>query len=211
MSDISALAQLYSHEFVNCAGSVLFRRDASGAPPQVCILHNRKNGQYVLPKGRQDIGEAPSQTAIRETCEETGNRCQFLPVQMTTRATPPDQDVEDEPREIKDCTEPFALTVRKARSGSVKLIWWYITLYTTESPDERDGPTQTASEDYEAVWCTIQPDDGVLRGDELKAGITAENAACSIAARLSLEKDGEVLKKAVQLVTQTYPQWFCVA
>lgn len=46
---------------VNRAGEILLQR-------------RRDTGQWALPMGRQEIGETPSQCAVRETYEETGVR-----------------------------------------------------------------------------------------------------------------------------------------
>lgn len=49
---------------VNDAGEVLMQR-------------RRDTGQWALPMGKQEIGETPSQCAIRETFEETGVRVEI--------------------------------------------------------------------------------------------------------------------------------------
>lgn len=214
--------QLYSEEFVTCAGSILFRYEpARDIPFHVCILRNQDNGEYILPKGRQDLGEALSRTAIRETYEETGNMCELLPVTMITRATVPRQDMVDEPRRVVGCTEPIAVTIRKTKSGSIKLIWWYITLCTSLSssryspppPPDSKKQTQMASENFDTEWVSLEADydtEGIETDEELdqrkvnEIKITAER----VAQRLTYEKDRELLTKAIVLVGGTYPEWF---
>ncbi len=88
--------QLVSHEFVNCAGSVLFSHKPGG-PLQVCFLHHTTGDEWMLPKGRQDLGESLSEAAVRETFEETGYACELLPVTMITRAPETGQDMKDFP------------------------------------------------------------------------------------------------------------------
>ena len=39
---------------------------------RVLLQRRRDTGQWAIPMGKQDLGETPSQCAIRETLEETG-------------------------------------------------------------------------------------------------------------------------------------------
>jgi 8-oxo-dGTP pyrophosphatase MutT (NUDIX family) len=214
--------QLFAHEFVTCAGSVLFRRDCGQeCSLHVCILHDRKTGENILPKGRQDCGKSLRETAVRETYEETGHDCELLPVTLVTRATPPNADVGDEPRETKNCTEPFALTIRKAMTGSIKFIYWYIAICKL-LPSDSDNSlvdqgekkrTQTASEDYETEWCRLvaSVDLGEGQRDEVPGAKRVPgicDIANAVASKLSSPKDRELLKRAIEIVGQTYPQWF---
>ena len=50
------------------AGGIVIRQQ--GGESQILLL--KKAGEWVLPKGRIEPGELPSQTAIREVCEECG-------------------------------------------------------------------------------------------------------------------------------------------
>jgi 8-oxo-dGTP pyrophosphatase MutT (NUDIX family) len=53
------------------AGAVVFRSD--GAAPRVLLVRSRKDPKgWVFPKGRVEKGERASQTALRETYEESG-------------------------------------------------------------------------------------------------------------------------------------------
>lgn len=44
------------------------------ADERVLLVHKVDNDKWALPGGRQDVGESPSQAAVRETVEETGVR-----------------------------------------------------------------------------------------------------------------------------------------
>jgi len=52
------------------AGGVVHRAD--GGPPQIVLVHRRVPPLWALPKGTPDSGETLTETAIRETREETG-------------------------------------------------------------------------------------------------------------------------------------------
>jgi 8-oxo-dGTP pyrophosphatase MutT (NUDIX family) len=52
------------------AGGVVHR--AGGGPPQIVLVHRRVPPLWALPKGTPDSGETLTETAIRETREETG-------------------------------------------------------------------------------------------------------------------------------------------
>ena len=51
------------------AGGVVYRRTAEGA--QVLLIRDRY-GKIALPKGKEEPGETPEETAVREIAEETG-------------------------------------------------------------------------------------------------------------------------------------------
>src|ERR1700733_15655642 len=92
-------AQISSSDFVITAGCILFRKSPTTNGLQICLLHSPerdgKRGKWLLPKGRKDMGESIEAAAIRETFEETGYPCEFLPVRMPTRAPAPGVDVMD--------------------------------------------------------------------------------------------------------------------
>src|SRR5271156_1045235 len=126
--------QLFSHEFVESAGAVIFNLSKK----QIYIIRNRVTGEFYLPKGRRNCSEARWQTALREVKEETGLTCTMLPVTMKTRAPPSEEvvDYPDQAREFDDLIrEPFCLTIRELGERNVKLIWWYIV----EIDDPVDG------------------------------------------------------------------------
>ena len=56
---------------------------------KVLLIRWRKTGEYMLPKGRKDLGETLEQTAERKTFEETGIPVELLPVDIGTLATTP--------------------------------------------------------------------------------------------------------------------------
>ncbi|KAL4072191.1 NUDIX hydrolase domain-like protein [Scleroderma yunnanense] len=167
----------FSEAFVICAGSVLFRRDAEDTW-QICILHNRTDQLFVLPKGRKDCGETTEEAAIRETHEETGYPCKLLPCTMMTRAPPPSINVVDEPRAIEGATEPFAVTFRD--QNGTKVIWWYLTIVS----GEKEEGTQTASENYLSEFIT--PGQAIQK--------------------LTFQEDRNLVHRALTLVQSCYPE-----
>jgi 8-oxo-dGTP pyrophosphatase MutT (NUDIX family) len=70
-----------AEKFVESAGTVLFRLSTR----EVCILHLLHRDEYILPKGRRNLGESRRTTAIRETTEETDIPCRLLPVNLVSR------------------------------------------------------------------------------------------------------------------------------
>lgn len=77
--------EMYSAErFVESAGTVLLRLSTG----EGCIHHLLYRGEYILPKGRRNLGESRKTTAFRETTEETGIPCRLLPVRLVSRVCP---------------------------------------------------------------------------------------------------------------------------
>ncbi|CAE7146225.1 unnamed protein product [Rhizoctonia solani] len=169
---------LMSDEFVTCAGCVLLRRFPT---LQVCILYHRKEDRYILPKGRKDRGESIEEAALRETYEETGHRCSFLPLNMTTRSQLSSVFVKDQPTYAPGAVEPIAVFLRRVADRDLKLIFWFVAEVDETRPYERG--TQTGSEDYETRF---------VPADEVLDVLTY---AC----------DREVVAKALELYRQTYP------
>ena len=64
--------QFRSSHFLVCAGSILF--ESTRAPLRVCLLHHMVRDEWLLPKGRKDLGENVPATALRETLERRGTR-----------------------------------------------------------------------------------------------------------------------------------------
>lgn len=56
---------------------------------KVLLIRSRKTGEYLLPKGRKDLGEPLEQPALRETFEETGVRVALLCPPPPSRRVPP--------------------------------------------------------------------------------------------------------------------------
>ncbi len=100
-------SQHTSEQIVESAGAILFRL----LTQEVCLLHLLPRDEYVLAKGRRNIGESRQKAALREVKEETGYCCRLLPITMSSRAPPA---IETEPfgdvlRRYTDVTEPFTL------------------------------------------------------------------------------------------------------
>lgn len=78
-----------SNNFVISAGCILFRKSpVNPNQVQICLLFQPKDltlkrrEKWILPKGRKDLGETIEATAVRETYEETGFPCEFMPVRF---------------------------------------------------------------------------------------------------------------------------------
>lgn len=84
--------------FTESAGTVLFDPQTH----QICLL--RFQDEYILPKGRRNIGETRPEAAVRETREETGFACGLLPVRMETRQPEAGDgiDAADEVKVVRD-------------------------------------------------------------------------------------------------------------
>ncbi|KAK8244862.1 NUDIX hydrolase domain-like protein [Phyllosticta capitalensis] len=134
-SALKCTCNLTSEEFVESAGVILFDKSLD----RVCILHHLDGDVWVLPKGRRNCGETRQVAALREAKEETGYSCRLLPVRMSTRAPPANEDdtsTPDEARLLNDLTEPFSLTLRElGGGGGLKLVWWFIAVV-----DEAEAP-----------------------------------------------------------------------
>lgn len=117
-------SQHISEQFVESAGAIPFRLSTQ----EICILHLSRD-DYVLAKGRRNLGESRQDAALREVRKETGLSCQLLPVTMKRRVPPAveTEPSEDVSRTYSDATEPFEFQIRHLQpDGNVKLIWWYI-------------------------------------------------------------------------------------
>ncbi|RYP68801.1 hypothetical protein DL771_006419 [Monosporascus sp. 5C6A] len=113
-----------SEQFVESAGTILFRLSTR----EICVLHLLQRDEYVLPKGRLNLGEPRQDTATRETTEETGIPCRLLPVNMLSRVCPAVEtdQLADEARLYRGICEPIAMQKRRVGEGHVKLIWWFV-------------------------------------------------------------------------------------
>lgn len=60
---------------VEAAGGAVWRPGRRG--PEVLLVHRPRHGDWTLPKGKLDPGEAPEAAALREVEEETGLRCEL--------------------------------------------------------------------------------------------------------------------------------------
>ena len=171
--------QYASGQFVESCGAVLFT-SSKAANASVCLVNLVSKNEWMLPKGRRNIGESRKEAALREVAEETGLQCRLLPVTMPTRACalndPP--DVPDEARIQIGITEPFMCTVRELPNGSgTKLIWWYIAVLEYDAYRRR-GPGE----------------------EQFKPEFFAADDAVQ---KLHFESDREVLRKAVEIINTT--------
>jgi len=139
---------------------------------KVLLIRWRTKNEYLLPKGRKDIGETLEQAALRETYEETGHKVHLLPLSMPTLATSPvgfssspppaeeessvvEEDTppasaESGPERWIECTEPIAIQQRITGREKLKIIFWFAAQCdSTVAPDKN---TQMANEDFETVW-----------------------------------------------------------
>ncbi|KAK3186363.1 hypothetical protein K4F52_004901 [Lecanicillium sp. MT-2017a] len=126
-------SQMYTADkYVESAGTVLFRLSTR----QICILRIRQSNEYVLPKGRCNLGESRQATAIRETIEETGIPCSLLPIDLLSRACPTMETTPapDEARLYRGVCEPIAMQSRRIGSGEMKLIWWFVAAVKEGQP-----------------------------------------------------------------------------
>ena len=167
-----------SSQFVESAGAILFRLSTQ----QICLLHLLPRNEYLLAKGRRNMGETRQQAALREVREETGYPCRILPVTMSCRAPPV---VESEPspdvaRVYENSTEPFSLQIRQmGPEGNVKLIWWFVAAVdeTNGCSEERPGEEQ-----FEVGFYGYQ----------------------EAVARLTFQGDKDLVEQAIAMVQATY-------
>ncbi|KAF2235527.1 hypothetical protein EV356DRAFT_500020 [Viridothelium virens] len=185
-----------STNFVESAGCILFHLRTR----RICLLYHHKRAQWLLPKGRRDLSEPRSVTALRETREESGYEGRLLPVTLLTRCLDPaletaaGQYVPDVPRRAEGATEPFMLMVRDTtqtgkagaarasglmQGNSVKLIWWYVAEYGGELGE---GAVAAGEAQFGVWWFAYDEAVG----------------------KLSFEADREVVKKAIDVVRETY-------
>lgn len=207
-----------SFAFVESAGAVLFH--LSTRPPQVCLLYLVDTDEYVLAKGRRNLGENVRETAVREVREETGLKCVLLPVRMSTRAPPPplappagaeemeigqieDQDeveeIEDKPRKFDDIIEPFHLQIRHLddERSNVKIIWWFIAAVNIEEDKHKHEKKQP-----QLPHASIKQEKGPTAGEKkFRAGFFRYEEALE---KLTFESDREVVRCAIEILEDTY-------
>ncbi|KAJ7127099.1 NUDIX hydrolase domain-like protein [Mycena epipterygia] len=172
-SSLHPSTQYSASQFVISAGCILFRKASESL--EICILHERNNNEYLLPKGRKDCGESISDAAVRETFEETGYPCELVPCRMPTRAPRPGVNAVDAVAVVDAITEPIAVIVRDQGVRGIKMVWWYIARAT--GADKVLG-TQTEWEAFDSKW------------------VPADEAA----ERLTFQTDRDTVRQALQIV-----------
>lgn len=157
----------FANQFAISCGTV----SVDVARAKVLLIRWRKTGEYLLPKGRKDLGEGLEDTATRETFEETGIPVQLLPVNIETMATlPSSMRAWGSPKAV---TEPFAVTQR-VNKGILKIIFWYVaSADSTAIPEEG---TQDEGEDFDTIWVGFNGIESVLSFDDDK-GVAHEAIA----------------------------------
>ena len=143
----------------------------------MCLLKYKQKAEWLLPKGRRNIGESRQAAAIREAQEETGYVCGLLPVRMSTWSPSPSDPADAVPgiKTHDGLREPFAVTVRQLDQGIAKFIWWYVAVI------DEDVPNKPCEPDFDV---------------ELVAFDQAVE-------RLSFENDREIMRKALHIVAET--------
>ncbi|EXL60596.1 hypothetical protein FOCG_03428 [Fusarium oxysporum f. sp. radicis-lycopersici 26381] len=163
-----------SENFVESAGTILLRLSTH----EICILHDIKRNEYILPKGRRNVGESRGDTAIRETTEETGISCRLLPINMKSRLCPSEEtDVPDEARVFKDVCEPISVQMRRIGEHEMKLIWWYVAAV---NENKTIGKCEN---EFEVEWYGYE----------------------EVLEKLTFQNDRELVARAIKLVQSYYP------
>lgn len=169
--------QYTSEAFVESAGAVLFRL----ASNEICVLHLLERNEYVLAKGRRNCEESRQAAALREVTEETGYHCSLLPLNMNSRVTPASETEQpgDVARFYKNICEPFSLQIRHLSKDDVKLIWWFVASVQDEKPIERN---EVDNKKFEVEFYRYE----------------------KVLEILTYKMDRDVVKQAIELVTNTY-------
>ena len=171
-------SQHTSEQLVESAGAIVFRLSTQ----EVCLLHLLPSDEYVLAKGRRNVGESRVEAALREMREETGHYCRLLPVTFKSRAP---YAIETEPfgdvlRTHSRITDPFSLQIRHLETeGDIKLIWWFIA-----AVDEDKAPNQfrPGEERYNPVFYGYE----------------------EVVQKLTFQLDRDMLQRAIDTVKATY-------
>ncbi|KAJ7104251.1 NUDIX hydrolase domain-like protein [Mycena belliarum] len=170
--------QYFASQFVVSAGCVLFRKEAESGALQICILRDRNNDEWLLPKGRKDCGESIAEAAVRETFEETGYPCALLPCRMATRAPRPGVNAVDAVAIVEGISEPIAVVVRDRGARGAKVVWWFIARATGE---EKVGGTQTEWETFDSEF---------VGADEAPRRLTYQGDRDTVMEALRIVRDG---------------------
>ena len=130
----------FSETFVLSAGTV----PIDFSKGLVLLLYYRPRGEYMLPKGRKNVGETLGAAAVRETLEESGFKCCLFEHRLHTNA----QELGGSSH-----TEPIAVQQRM-NQGVRKIIFWYIA--EVDSCSQRMSDTQEEGEDFDVEWVCIE-------------------------------------------------------
>lgn len=175
-----------SPKFVLSAGSVLFRTHPATHALQLCTLQNTRARspatRWILPKGRKDQFESMESAAVRETFEETGYPCELYAVTLETRAPAPGVNLGPyKVLEARASTEPFYMTVRMMKEGSVKTIWWYVAWVRGNDAEKVEGVAMSNEEGYVSEFQDIPDALEIYKGTKFEG----------------------IVVKAVELITNT--------
>ncbi|KAI9781326.1 MAG: hypothetical protein M1835_004325 [Candelina submexicana] len=140
----------FSSDFVLSSGTVLI--DISNSV--ILVLYYRHQKEFLLPKGRKNVGETLEAAAVRETMEESGYQCQLLEHNLSTQAP----SLKPGPW----TTEPIAVHQRVTK-GIRKIIFWYLAQVDSSRPQVLN--TQEEGEDFDVRW---------IRSDVAAAKMTYE-------------------------------------
>ncbi|KAK4570257.1 hypothetical protein LTR86_002337 [Recurvomyces mirabilis] len=167
--------QYTAQNFTESCGAIAITKSTR----QICLIgqQGRYGYDYLLPKGRRNVGEDRTFAAVREVQEETGYTCHLLDVKLETRAPPAGIDTFG-PFDHEEKGEPFMMTVRRTGPGQVKVIWWYIGAIDESAAKAR------GEEVYEAVLVTFEE---ALR-------------------MITYEDDRRVVREAERIFEHSYPK-----
>jgi 8-oxo-dGTP pyrophosphatase MutT (NUDIX family) len=120
---------------------------------KVLLIHWRKTGEYLLPKGRRNIGETLEQAALRETFEETGYNVKLLPLSsIETLATVPASEDEEGEKAGGPITEPVAVQQRMTKEGgTLKIIFWFAASGDSTA-DQKERQNHQEDEEFDSLW-----------------------------------------------------------
>jgi ADP-ribose pyrophosphatase YjhB (NUDIX family) len=170
---------------------------------KVLIVHDLEANKYQLPRGRKDWGESLTETAIRETFEETGVRPTLLAVPLSTRATAPEAAFTDPghryhaavntaawhgkgpllvPGTALLSEEPFAMMQHYQAFGQLAVVVFFVGV--ADSREEAEKNTQMADEKYESLW--VEYDDAAEYMEDEAYG---QVVRCALELVERLEKD----------------------
>ena len=112
----------FGEDFVLSAGTV----PIDTIRKVVLCLYQRPRREFVLPKGRKNVGETLEAAATRETMEESGYDCRLLQHHLVTKAPSASPSI------VKH-TKPFVVQQRVNRNVK-KIIFWYVSAADSSEP-----------------------------------------------------------------------------